>query len=123
MGRTVDYALEPEAIKQLLASFLTGAVGLSLLAYISDRHEAAASDEIPGCETLLPRTCASWQSDQGIVTICGVYDQAHSQCVGALVLLLSGACGQSITDLECRRILWLRTPPIINPCRRNICMT
>jgi hypothetical protein len=79
-------------VEQLLAHFLIGALGLTLHAVIRGRRrdEAVRSqgDRAPTDGSDTP-VWADWQTDQGIVSISGIYDRLQSRRVDTHVLFLS----------------------------------
>jgi hypothetical protein len=84
----MDGDVQSTNLEQLLEHFLTGALGLTLAAAIRETsamptpHRAAPSERRP------PPAWAAWETDRGVIKICGVYDEVQSQRLDAHVLYL-----------------------------------
>jgi hypothetical protein len=76
-------------VEQLLALFVTRALGLTLEAEICDAKvpsTAARVKDSPG--NAAPTVYAAWNCDRGTVRICGRYDAAQSQYINAHVVFV-----------------------------------
>jgi hypothetical protein len=85
--------ITPAAVEELLAHFLIGALGLNLDTAIREVcHLPARKRTATICRTshadIDASVCAAWRTDKGIVSVCGAYDRARSQRMGAHVVYI-----------------------------------
>ena len=85
----MGFALSPKHIEELLEAFVVGALGLTLEARIRDVSDLLENDHISivGAQESQDGWCA-WQTNQGVVSVCGRYDHEQSQRTSAYVLLI-----------------------------------
>lgn len=76
-------------VEQLLAHFLIGALGLTLQSAIRDVSAMPARRlaQAPSAQSD-PPVWAAWNTDRGVVRICGAYDGAQSRRLSAHVLFI-----------------------------------
>ena len=82
----MDGDVQPMSLEQLLGDFLVGALGLTLGAAIRDPM-AKPNHTAPSAHGKQP-AWAAWKTDQGVVKICGAYDDRQSQRLDAHVVYL-----------------------------------
>ena len=88
-GGAVDHAVAD--VEQLLADFLIGALGLTLQSVMrGHRHGQAlkSQDHRAPTDVTNPPVRATWETDQGVVSISGAYDLEQSRRVYAHVLFI-----------------------------------
>jgi hypothetical protein len=83
----MDDVVSPTGVEQLLGHFLVGALGLTLGSAIRDAGAAPARGVGPGLHTD-PSVCAAWNTERGVVRICGTYDRGQSLQLSLHVLLI-----------------------------------
>ena len=83
----MDIAVTPIGVTTLMAHFLTNALGLRLDGHVPGEAESGALNGMLGRSESF--TCEAWQTDQGIVRICGALDPEQSHRISASVLYFS----------------------------------
>ena len=85
----MDGDAAPAGVEQLLAHFLTGALGLTLNAAVpATATPAKQPAEAPSADSD-PLVWAAWKTDQGVVKISGAYNGPQSRRLNVHVLYLS----------------------------------
>src|SRR5258705_13652622 len=88
-GVAMDGEAAPAGVEQLLAHFLTGALGLALEAAVPPKSLPVRRPAQAPSGDIDPLVWAAWKTDRGEVTICGAYDGPQSRRSSAHMLYLA----------------------------------